>query len=136
MSTGMIMKGLMNKTIDDVDLNASKVVLGVVDTIKQSGTEIKVALFGAGLKMASNMFDLDTPLNAIGLSQEGFDAFCGEVGSLMIEGAGLSAGYKLINNVSNRLSEDISREKIVQELGLADYMENSIVEEESTEELV
>lgn len=102
--SGLIMKAMLSKTFDDADKMASKVILGVTDTIKQSGTEIKVALFGAGLSMASKMFDLDTPLNAIGLSQDGFDQFAGEVGNLLIEGAGLSAGYKLINNVSDRLS--------------------------------
>ena len=121
--SGLIMKAMLSKTVDDADKMASKVILGVTDTIKQSGTEIKVALFGAGLSMASKFFDLNTPLNAIGLSQEGFDEFAGEVGSLLIEGAGLSAGYKLISNVSDRLSQNLSTDDIVKELGLTDYMD-------------
>lgn len=121
--SGLIMKAMLSKTFDDADKMASKVILGVTDTIKQSGTEIKVALFGAGLSMASKFFDLNTPLNAIGLSQEGFDEFAGEVGSLLIEGAGLSAGYKLISNVSDRLSQNLSTDDIVKELGLTDYMD-------------
>lgn len=121
--SGLIMKAMLSKTVDDADKMASKVILGVTDTIKQSGTEIKVALFGAGLSVASSLFDLDTPLSAIGLSQEGFDQFAGEVGNLLIEGAGLSAGYKLISNVSDRLSQDLSTNDIVKELGLTNYME-------------
>lgn len=138
MKSGLIMKAMLSKTVDDTDKMASKVILGVTDTIKQSGTEIKVALFGVGLSMASKMFDLDAPLNAIGLSQEGFDQFAGEVGNLLIEGAGLSAGYKLINNVSNRLSQDLSTDEIVKELGLTDYMESEDEDEkeETIEELL
>ena len=131
--SGLIMKAMLSKTVDDADKMASKVILGVTDTIKQSGTEIKVALFGAGLSMASKFFDLNTPLSAIGLSQEGFDEFAGEVGSLLIEGAGLSAGYKLISNVSDRLSQDLSTNDIVKELGLTDYMELEDEDEEKEE---
>lgn len=131
--SGLIMKAMLSKTVDDADKIASKVILGVTDTIKQSGTEIKVALFGAGLSMASKFFDLNTPLNAIGLSQEGFDEFAGEVGSLLIEGAGLSAGYKLISNVSDRLSQDLSTNDIVKELGLTNYMELDDEDEEKEE---
>lgn len=138
--SGLIMKAMLSKTIDDADKMASKVILGVTDTIKQSGTEIKVALFGAGLSMASKFFDLNTPLNAIGLSQEGFDEFAGEVGSLLIEGAGLSAGYKLISNVSDRLSQNLSTNEIVKELGLTNYMdledEDENKKEETMEELL
>ena len=138
--SGLIMKAMLSKTVDDADKMASKVILGVTDTIKQSGTEIKVALFGAGLSMASKLFDLDTPLNAIGLSQEGFDQFAGEVGNLLIEGAGLSAGYKLISNVSDRLSQDLSTNDIVKELGLTNYMdledEDENEKEETMEELL
>ncbi len=138
--SGLIMKAMLSKTVDDADKMASKVILGVTDTIKQSGTEIKVALFGAGLSMASKLFDLDTPLNAIGLSQEGFDQFAGEVGNLLIEGAGLSAGYKLINNVSNRLSQNLTSNEIIKELGLTEYMEledeNKDEKEETMEELL
>lgn len=131
--SGLIMKAMLSKTVDDADKMASKVILGVTDTIKQSGTEIKVALFGAGLSMASKFFDLDAPLSAIGLSQEGFDQFAGEVGNLLIEGAGLSAGYKLISNVSDRLSQDLSTNDIVKELCLTDYMD---LEDEEKEETV
>ena len=131
--SGLIMKAMLSKTVNDADKMASKVILGVTDTIKQSGTEIKVALFGAGLSMASKFFDLDAPLSAIGLSQEGFDQFAGEVGNLLIEGAGLSAGYKLISNVSDRLSQDLSTNDIVKELGLTDYMD---LEDEEKEETV
>ena len=131
--SGLIMKAMLSKTVDDADKMASKVILGVTDTIKQSGTEIKVALFGAGLSMASKFFDLNTPLGAIGLSQEGFDEFAGEVGSLLIEGAGLSAGYKLISNVSDRLSQDLSTNDIVKELGLTNYMESEDEDEEKEE---
>jgi hypothetical protein len=136
--SGLIMKAMLSKTFDDADKMASKVILGVTDTIKQSGTEIKVALFGAGLSMASKMFDLDTPLNAIGLSQDGFDQFAGEVGNLLIEGAGLSAGYKLINNVSDRLSQDLTSDEIIKELGLTEYMEleDENKKEETVEELL
>ena len=130
--SGLIMKAMLSKTVDDADKMASKVILGVTDTIKQSGTEIKVALFGAGLSMASKFFDLNTPLGAIGLSQEGFDEFAGEVGSLLIEGAGLSAVYKLISNVSDRLSQDLSTNDIVKELGLTNYMELEDEEKEET----
>jgi hypothetical protein len=134
------MKAMLSKTVDDADKMASKVILGVTDTIKQSGTEIKVALFGAGLSMASSLFDLDAPLSAIGLSQEGFDQFAGEVGNLLIEGAGLSAGYKLISNVSDRLSQDLSTNEIIKELGLTDYMEledeDKNKKEETVEELL
>lgn len=131
--SGLIMKAMLSKTVDDADKIASKIILGVTDTIKQSGTEIKVALFGAGLSMASKFFDLNTPLGAIGLSQEGFDEFAGEVGSLLIEGAGLSAGYKLISNVSDRLSQDLSTNDIVKELGLTNYMESEDEDEEKEE---
>ncbi len=136
--SGLIMKAMLSKTVDDADKIASKIILGVTDTIKQSGTEIKVALFGAGLSMASKMFDLDTPLNAIGLSQDGFDQFAGEVGNLLIEGAGLSAGYKLINNVSDRLSQDLTSDEIIKELGLTEYMEleDENKKEETVEELL
>lgn len=136
--SGLIMKAMLSKTFDDADKMASKVILGVTDTIKQSGTEIKVALFGAGLSMASKMFDLDTPLNAIGLSQDGFDQFAGEVGNLLIEGAGLSTGYKLINNVSDRLSQDLTSDEIIKELGLTEYMEleDENKKEETVEELL
>ena len=138
--SGLIMKAMLSKTVDDADKMASKVILGVTDTIKQSGTEIKVALFGAGLSMASSLFDLDAPLSAIGLSQEGFDQFAGEVGNLLIEGAGLSAGYKLISNVSDRLSQDLSTNEIIKELGLTDYMEledeDKNKKEETVEELL
>lgn len=134
--SGLIMKAMLSKTVDDADRMVSKVILGVTDTIKQSGTEIKVALFGAGLSMASKMFDLDTPLNAIGLSQDGFDQFAGEVGNLLIEGAGLSAGYKLINNVSDRLSQDLTSDKIIKELGLTEYMELEDEDENKKEETV
>lgn len=136
--SGLIMKAMLSKTFDDADKMASKVILGVTDTIKQSGTEIKVALFGAGLSMASKFFDLNTPLNAIGLSQEGFDEFAGEVGSLLIEGAGLSAGYKLISNVSDRLSQDLTSDEIIKELGLTEYMEleDENKKEETVEELL
>ena len=138
--SGLIMKAMLSKTFDDADKMASKVILGVTDTIKQSGTEIKVALFGAGLSMASSLFDLDAPLSAIGLSQEGFDQFAGEVGNLLIEGAGLSAGYKLISNVSDRLSQDLSTNEIIKELGLTDYMEledeDKNKKEETVEELL
>ena len=136
--SGLIMKAMLSKTVDDADRMVSKVILGVTDTIKQSGTEIKVALFGAGLSMASKMFDLDTPLNAIGLSQDGFDQFAGEVGNLLIEGAGLSAGYKLINNVSDRLSQDLTSDEIIKELGLTEYMEleDENKKEETVEELL
>lgn len=136
--SGLIMKAMLSKTFDDADKMASKVILGVTDTIKQSGTEIKVALFGAGLSMASKMFDLDTALNAIGLSQDGFDQFAGEVGNLLIEGAGLSAGYKLINNVSDRLSQDLTSDEIIKELGLTEYMEleDENKKEETVEELL
>ena len=82
MASGLIMKAMLSKTVDDADKMASKVILGITDTVKESGTEIKVALFGAGLSMASSLFDLDAPLSAIGLSQEGFDQFAGEVGNL------------------------------------------------------
>jgi len=132
--SGLIMKAMLSKTVDDADKMASKVILGVTDTIKQSGTEIKVALFGAGLSMASSLFDLDAPLRAIGLSQEGFDQFAGEVGNLLIEGAGLSAGYKLISNVSDRLSQDLSTNEIVKELGLTNYMD--LEDEDEKEETV
>lgn len=131
--SGLIMKAMLSKTVDDADKMASKVILGVTDTIKQSGTEIKVVLFGAGLSMASKFFDLDAPLSAIGLSQEGFDQFAGEVGNLLIEGAGLSAGYKLISNVSDRLSQDLSTNDIVKELGLTNYMELDDEDEEKEE---
>ena len=131
--SGLIMKAMLSKTVDDADKIASKIILGVTDTIKQSGTEIKVALFGAGLSMASKFFDLNTPLGAIGLSQEGFDEFAGEVGSLLIEGAGLSAGYKLISNVSDRLSQDLATNDIVKELGLTNYMESEDEDEEKEE---
>ena len=134
--SGLIMKAMLSKTVEDTDKIASKIILGVTDTIKQSGTEIKVALFGAGLSMASKFFDLDAPLNAIGLSQEGFDQFAGEVGNLLIEGAGLSAGYKLISNVSDRLSQDLSTNDIVKELGLTDYMELEDEDENKKEETV
>ena len=136
--SGLIMKAMLSKTVDDADKMASKVILGVTDTIKQSGTEIKVALFGAGLSMASSLFDLDAPLSAIGLSQEGFDQFAGEVGNLLIEGAGLSAGYKLISNVSDRLSQDLSTNEIIKELGLTEYMEleDKDEKEETMEELL
>ena len=134
--SGLIMKAMLSKTVDDADRMVSKVILGVTDTIKQSGTEIKVALFGAGLSMASKMFDLDTPLNAIGLSQDGFDQFAGEVGNLLIEGAGLSAGYKLINNVSDRLSQDLTSDEIIKELGLTEYMELEDEDENKKEETV
>lgn len=134
--SGLIMKAMLSKTVDDADRMVSKVILGVTDTIKQSGTEIKVALFGAGLSMASKMFDLDTPLNAIGLSQDGFDQFAGEVGNLLIEGAGLSAGYKLINNVSDRLSQDLTSDEIIKELGLTEYMELEDKDENKKEETV
>ena len=136
--SGLIMKAMLSKTFDDADKMASKVILGVTDTIKQSGTEIKVALFGAGLSMASKFFDLNTPLGAIGLSQEGFDEFAGEVGNLLIEGAGLSAGYKLINNVSDRLSQDLTSDEIIKELGLTEYMEleDENKKEETVEELL
>lgn len=136
--SGLIMKAMLSKTFDDADKMASKVILGVTDTIKQSGTEIKVALFGAGLSMASKFFDLNTPLGAIGLSQEGFDEFAGEVGSLLIEGAGLSAGYKLISNVSDRLSQDLTSDEIIKELGLTEYMEleDENKKEETVEELL
>lgn len=134
--SGLIMKAMLSKTVDDADRMVSKVILGVTDTIKQSGTEIKVALFGAGLSMASKMFDLDTPLNAIGLSQDGFDQFAGEVGNLLIEGAGLSAGYKLINNVSDRLSQDLTSDEIIKELGLTEYMESEDEDENKKEETV
>ena len=139
-NSGLIMKAMLSKAVSDTDKIASKVILGVTDTIKQSGTEIKVALFGAGLSVASKFFDLDTPLNAIGFSQEGFDQFAGEVGSLLIEGAGLSAGYKLINNVSNRLSQDLTSNEIIKELGLTEYMEledeNKDEKEETIKELL
>ena len=134
--SGLIMKAMLSKTVDDADRMVSKVILGVTDTIKQSGTEIKVALFGAGLSMASSLFDLDAPLSAIGLSQEGFDQFAGEVGNLLIEGAGLSAGYKLINNVSDRLSQDLTSDKIIKELGLTEYMELEDEDENKKEETV
>mgnify|MGYP000994795033 CR=1 FL=1 len=136
--SGLIMKAMLSKTVDDADRMVSKVILGVTDTIKQSGTEIKVALFGAGLSMASKMFDLDTPLNAIGLSQDGFDQFAGEVGNLLIEGAGLSAGYKLINNVSDRHSQYLTSDEIIKELGLTEYMEleDENKKEETVEELL
>lgn len=134
--SGLIMKAMLSKTVDDADRMVSKVILGVTDTIKQSGTEIKVALFGAGLSMASKMFDLDTPLNAIGLSQDGFDQFAGEVGNLLIEGAGLSAGYKLINNVSDRLSQDLTSDEIIKELGLTKYMELEDEDENKKEETI
>lgn len=134
--SGLIMKAMLSKTVDDADRMVSKVILGVTDTIKQSGTEIKVALFGAGLSMASKMFDLDTPLNAIGLSQDGFDQFAGEVGNLLIEGAGLSAGYKLINNVSDRLSQNLTSDEIIKKLGLTEYMELEDEDENKKEETV
>lgn len=136
--SGLIMKAMLSKTVDDADKMASKVILGVTDTIKQSGTEIKVALFGAGLSIASSLFDLDAPLSAVGLSQDGFDQFAGEVGNLLIEGAGLSAGYKLINNVSDRLSQDLTSDEIIKELGLTEYMEleDENKKEETVEELL
>ena len=73
--------------------------------------------------MASSVFDLDTPLSAVGLSQEGFDAFAGNVGNLLIEGAGISAGYKLVRNVADRLSEDLTEDEIISKLGIQNFME-------------
>ena len=36
--SGLIMKAMLSKTFDDADKMASKVILGVTDNIKQSGT--------------------------------------------------------------------------------------------------
>lgn len=132
MSSMRILTGLSQKALDESDKLIGKTVLAVSDTIKESETEIKIALVGGLMMGASSFLDLD----CIGVDPETFDATVGRVGKVLVEGAALSGGYKLAKNLSRRLKEDSDEETIIKELNLDKYLDTEITANDSEAELV
>lgn len=129
LTAGNLLGALGSKSLDDASKVGAKVAIAVNKTLKDLKTETKLAITGIGLNIASNMLDLDSPLNPVGLGESGIDTMVGQVGNLLTYGAGASALYKFGKNLSKELEKDYTDDQLIEELGIQDY-----VDEEETEE--